>query len=94
MSGIKTKYRRLEVTWHDSSGKTGWARPNVGYPEKTPLTCQTIGYLLRRNKSIVSLAQSIDEQGKVNDVMTIPRQCVIRVRRLVERENRRKHVRH
>lgn len=72
----------MDVLWEDTASKTGWAFPDQGYAEKRPLLCRSVGFVIRKGKTVISLAQSVEEQGKVNDVIAIPLRAVKRVRRL------------
>lgn len=85
---MPAKKRRLVlVRWIDTASETGWARPGErgAYSHMRGLRCESVGYVVRRTAKVIAIAQSIEEQGKVNDVITIPIPCVRQVRRLVHK---------
>jgi len=47
-----------------------------------PADCQTIGFLIRYSKKMISLSHSINEYGMMGDCITIPREWVQRVKRV------------
>lgn len=71
----------VHVTWRDASTWTGW-QPVKDADSHMPADCQTIGFLIRYSKKMVSLCHSINEYGKMGDCLTIPREWVQRVKRV------------
>ena len=43
---------------------------------------RSIGYLLKKTKDVVQLAQSMDSHTKVSDTITIPREAVTHIREI------------
>lgn len=70
-----------EVEWVDSMGYTGWEnreRRQANLDEPRVMVHWTIGYLFKRTRAYVAVAQSVQEQGEqVGDVMQIPRGAVL-----------------
>lgn len=70
----------VEVTWHDTTHWKGWRRADEGEPSTSE--CRSVGYVVRRNRAIVALAQSWSEENNIADVLVIPRPMVRSIRRL------------
>lgn len=75
----------VEVAWVDSLRTGGW-RDVKEYMELTVSpTIKSVGYLLKSNRTVVTLIQSHDPtHNNMTDSITIPRSAVKSVRRLVE----------
>ncbi len=80
------KYSLVEIVWEDSrSPSVGWQFiqkadiPNI-------CKCKTVGYLMKKTKRKVVVAQSIGDvrsnQVQVNGFMTIPMRCVMKIVKL------------
>ena len=65
----------LRVKWEDSCSNAAWASQEWHEKNASPSACESIGYLVTRNKKQISLAQSISSTGNITDVISIPRQC-------------------
>jgi len=71
----------VEVTWRDSTSHHGWT--TLATAKTRALTeVKTVGYLVRRDKQVCSLAQSIARDGELCEVWTIPTGSVQRIRRV------------
>ena len=77
------KYRIVEVEWVDSLRTGGW-RDIKEYMELTVTpTIKSVGYLLKSNRTVVTLIQSHDPtNNNMTDSITIPRSAVKNVRKL------------
>ena len=77
------KYQPVEVEWVDSFRTGGW-RDIKEYRELTVTpTIKSVGYLLKSNRTVVTLIQSHDPtHNNMTDSITIPRSAVKSVRRL------------
>ena len=76
-------WRIVEVEWRDSASFHGWG--TTGYYDERgsdPSVCRTVGYLLKKDANEVFLVMSRSDNNNVNDSMTIPRECVLRIRYL------------
>ncbi len=75
--------KRVEVLWRDSASQGGWNTPE-GYRKKRHVgPCKSIGYLLEDSGRMLTLAQSQSGKGgDVSDCITIPREAVVRIRRV------------
>ncbi len=73
----------VRVEWVDSSSETGWQRKNhrcsggISY-------CESLGFIIRKNKREIALAQSKSSIGSIAEVMTIPMVCVKKITKLKE----------
>ena len=72
----------VEVTWADSSSRSGWDRAGVYADSAQPLECRTAGYLFRRTEYEICIVQNVTEHGHVDMMMTIPFTCVRSIRNL------------
>lgn len=71
---------KVEVVWKDSCSLGGWGQA-PGDRDHTPADCTTMGYLLKRDRKQVVVAQNRGP-SKFGEVMVIPSECVRGVRRL------------
>lgn len=64
----------VEVVWEDSFVIKGWQEPDA-WKEHVDysLTIRSLGYILSKTKEHILIAQSIDRNGKVADLLSIPR---------------------
>lgn len=70
----------VEVSWVDSASTNGWRGKQE--PDDVPCKCRTVGYLLKRTKRTLTVAQNLSEFGSTGEWMQIPAAVVKRVRRL------------
>lgn len=75
------KYPLLHVRWRDHASEGGWAWPKDRV-HKAGLMCESVGFRIERNKNLLTLAQSIEEQGKVSDTITILTGTISSIRRI------------
>ncbi len=80
------KIHPVEVEWEDAASSGGWATKESYM--LSPVICKTTGYLLQKNKKYLVVVQSEDQNGKVNDAITIPMKCVKKIRRLYPKVKR------
>ncbi len=65
------KHKILHVIWEDACGRSGWHDAQEEYKLSR---CETVGYLIKESRKVISLAQSIDHDcNKVDNVMMIPK---------------------
>ena len=76
----KPRYKRVTVYWGDASSIDAWERPDV--PTEV-IEIVTTGYLIRRTKTFIKIASSVDLcDGMVANATVIPREMIRRVKRL------------
>ena len=68
----------VEVTWHDSCSDGGWKSLKSSLSGSIS-TCQSVGYLLQRNRKQVILIQSRSDTGNLSDQIAIPRTDVVKI---------------
>ena len=74
---------RVEVTWRDSCSRDGWDSVDRHRQRRGVGPILSIGYLLAKDKGVIQLAQSQSVMnGEVACTLTIPRECVVHVRRV------------
>lgn len=66
------------VEWVDSTSSTGWEND----PDLELSICKTVGYLTRKTKEKVVLAQSISDNNNVDNKFAIPRGCIQSIKEL------------
>lgn len=73
--------KRVEIEWIDSCGRTGiWESLDELEP-LVPFPAVTIGYLLEKTKTHVTVAQTLNPEC-VARRFTIPLGCIKKIRRL------------
>lgn len=84
MSKPRHLYR---VEWEDSASLGGWrTEEKILKDARTTVNIVSVGYLVRKGKQEIVLCQSYDEQGKINDTISIPVGCVRNIRRITEKK--------
>ncbi len=81
---VRDLKRIVEVEWRDSSSYRGWgSKEEYEKHARGPMVCRTVGYLATKDDNEVFLIMSkAAVNDSVNASMTIPRECVIRIRYL------------
>ena len=75
--------RKVEVEWRDSSSYQGWASKEHYLAKAAgPSVCTTVGYLMIKNENEIFLVMNHSENDNVDLGMTIPRECVLKIRYL------------
>ena len=69
----------VEVTWVDSCTVHSWQSLKEARGQ-TLMTCKTVGHLIRNDRRMVAVVQSVNEGGSTSENWLIPRACVKRVR--------------
>ncbi len=72
--------RLAVVEWIDSCADTGWQGKHV-LEESTPSKCVSVGMVVETD-SCIKVFQSKSDTGNVDNIMTIPRCSVKRIRYL------------
>lgn len=83
----KTKWplhRRVEVEWRDSASSGQWGSKKQYRKRRESVgPVRSIGYLLTHDKDVVQLVQSQSLGTRdITDAITIPRECVTKIRKL------------
>lgn len=66
----KAKYPLVEVLWHDAWSQGGWQTTD---PQKNePAPCLSVGYMIAKTKSGVTLAGSLDDGANVGVIQFRP----------------------
>jgi len=82
-SGRRSKKAyKVEISWVDATGHTGWQSVDEAMDRRLVLM-HTLGYLIDSNDKFVKMVRSVEDGGNdVGDVFTIPRDWVQRIKRL------------
>ena len=79
----------VRVLWVDTCSAGTWASLDE-YRKKGALNTQSVGFLTRNDKTCVQVVQSISTNDSLNDSITIPRGCVVKVSVFQHPANKRK----
>ena len=82
-----TFYPIVEVEWRDAASTHGWRDPAECKKESGLVICDTVGYLVHRDRKELHMLQSVNEHGKVSEEWTIPVSQVIKVRVLKRQQH-------
>ena len=73
----------VEVTWRDSHSSGGWKPIREHKEDASTGPMRTAGYIMRMDKDVVQVVQNMAASTQhVADIMTIPREVVLSVRRV------------
>jgi hypothetical protein len=72
----------VEVHWHDSSSLGRWRTRADHMAVAATEECRSVGYVTKRGRDSLTLAQTHSQGDDVLDAISIPRGCIRRVRRL------------
>lgn len=72
----------VEVLWWDAQSVHGWDTLPGWRKEKALAECRTVGYLVKRTKREIVMAQGIADNGKLSECWGIPAPWVTKVRLL------------
>ena len=79
----------MEIEWNDAaSSDDGWLKLGDRAP-LTPMTCRTVGYLLKADKKHLTVTTCLSEDGHINYQFTIP-MAFVRSAKVLRRAHRRK----
>lgn len=78
------KRRPVAVRWHDAAHiQPGeWC---TALPDDTAVLVTTVGVLVRKSKTHLVVAQSVDDSGNLTGVFSIPRTNVVQMWRLTDK---------
>jgi hypothetical protein len=65
----------VKVIWHDAWCAGGW-KPLEVYAEETPVECYSVGFLVKKTRTHLTLLQTFNAAGRGTDSITIPRSWV------------------
>ena len=68
------------ITWHDSCTEADWlhdADASMGVVE-----IRSVGWLLKKTRTSVTIAQSIDWEGKTGERLTVPKRVITKLTRI------------
>ena len=72
------KLRPVEIEWEDAVHYSGYYNKNDPSTYQTDC-CRTVGYLIKKNRQIVSLTSDAFDYDLERNVTTIPRRVVKRI---------------
>lgn len=68
----------IEIEWVDSTSSTGWEHDT----DLELSTCKTVGYMTRKTKDKIVLAQSVSDSGNVGNKFAISKGCITAIKEL------------
>ena len=68
----------VEVHWVDSASVGGWTND----PECTCIACKTVGYLIKKDRDEVVVAQCTSDEMLYDNKFVIPRGCIKSIREI------------
>ena len=71
------RFKLVRVMWDDSKVIHDWHGSGDGYD--TVAHCATVGFLTQEEKTIVTLALTVSEDGTILETITIPRGCITKI---------------
>jgi hypothetical protein len=75
--------QRVEVEFEDACASGSWRQMADHRKDDHPSRCRSIGYLLEKTRTYVTVAQSqARETQNVSDTMSIPRGAIVAIRKL------------
>ncbi len=78
--GWKPRHRRVAVHWDDASNDYGWKPSDDDH--RCGYHVVTMGFVVKRDKEAIFVAQSVAPDGMAADVMRIPKGCILRIERV------------
>jgi hypothetical protein len=70
----------VKVTWADSASSPGWQSKQHDWHSCS--NCCSVGFIIKRNKRELSIAQSWSDSGNVADVITIPMRSIKNIKKM------------
>jgi hypothetical protein len=70
------------VEWVDACSSSRWDTIEDAREDSDPIACETTGRLVRADKTCLVLVQTINANGGVGGVWSIPRTWVVKARKL------------
>jgi len=74
------KYPLVMVEWEDAWSEDGWIGPNE--LKGNTYSVVTVGYVINKGPKALQIASTIEQEGNLSGVMSVPLGCVKRVRSL------------
>ena len=74
------KHHAYLVTWRDSSTLGGWRL--IDDPLHYAVEIWSIGWLVRETKKDIMITTSVSQTGRACDVLAIPREAIVRMKKL------------
>lgn len=73
---------RVEVHWVDAASSRGWRSRDEARADDAVVACRTMGRLIRNDRQMLTLAQTVSEEGGVGGIWAIPAGWVRKIERL------------
>ena len=73
----------VEVLWADATGIQGWFESG-DWDARTYVIARTQGYMLKKNRKMVTLATHVRDDNIVGDIFIIPKRCILHIETLAK----------
>lgn len=81
MKSTGVKHPAVLLTWRDSCSERGWNR--MTDPEsKTVSIITSVGWIVDETDGEITITTSITDHGSAMDPLTIPKECIVKRKRL------------
>ena len=80
-SGFEADHPLVRVTWRDTAGRGRWHTIEDAETLE-PAICVSVGWILRDDAEVMTIAASRDGETSVMDSNTFPKVCVLTVEHL------------
>lgn len=71
----------VEITWTDSTTHGGWMDLDEAN-DSMAMMCTTVGYIVKKSRKQVTLAQSISANGQMGEILCVPTSVIQELREL------------
>jgi len=73
---VQKKRQVAWIEWEDSVGDSGWRQPS----KEGPSLITTVGYVVHKEKTHITLTTSVASTGNVMDQLTIPTSAIRKIK--------------
>ena len=72
------------IEWMDAFSSDHWQSMDTAFTE--PMICQTLGFLIKKNKQYITVCHTINKEKQVCGVMNIARKSILKITSLTKCE--------
>ena len=77
---MESNYKMVTVHWKDACSGLGWTTLEAAIENMTLADIESVGWLIYEGPDRIMLSTSVDPQGKVADVLSIPNTWIINIK--------------
>lgn len=79
---MKSKYPLAKVLWGDAWNQAGWKTEKWVEENHEPAMVENVGYIVKQDRSGVSLAQGVSDDVSFLGIMFIPRGMIKKITKI------------